>query len=104
MAGKTIEEAHATQEAACIVQCNGTNRPCPNQSTTNTANTAMAQATPFNDNLQTFTFNGKSYMMINDTTPTTTETDSANISMPSYDEDEYYTFIGATEEAHVSIN
>lgn len=104
MAGKTIEEVRMAQEAACTVHHNATNRAHPNQNSTNTANTATTQAAPSNDNPQTFMFNGKSYMLIDDSTPATTEADSTNISMLLYDEDKYYAFIGATEEVCASIN
>ena len=104
MAGKTIEEARAAQEAARSVHRNATNRVRPSQNPSNTANTASVQTAPSNDNPQTFTFNGKSYMLINDSTPAATQADSANISMPPYNEDKYHAFIGATEEARVSID
>ena len=103
MAGKTIEEARAAQETARSVHRNATNRACPNQNSSNVVNTASATA-PSNDNPQTFTFNGKSYMLVNDLTLTATEADSANVSMPSYDEEEYHAFLAATEEARVSID
>ena len=71
MAGKTLDEARAAQEAARNVQRNGSgtgkarnNRGAANvANATNTANATTAQVPPSN-NTSTFTLNGRSYMFL----------------------------------------
>ena len=101
MAGKTLEEARAAQEAARNAQRAGgkgrnsrSTTPAPNQS--GNANTPA----------KTVTINGQCYVLSTPTGPPAIDPSSAlsAISMPSYDEEEYLAVVATTDDAHVSLN
>jgi hypothetical protein len=125
MAGKTIEEARAAQDAARTAQDaartaqrsgsgSGTGRPRNNRNTANTANTATATATqsPAN-NKTTFTLHGKSYMLLpnaeSTSSPQIVEIVESNnalsaISMQPYDEAEYMALLATTDDPQASLS
>jgi len=118
MAGKTLDEARAAQDAARTAQRAGSNPGKPH-GTRNSANSAIttnpiATATP-GDAKTTFTLNGKSYMFLPNVGSNSTsqivevvENNANNafsaISMQPYDEAEYMAVIATTDEPQVTLN
>ena len=114
MAGITLEEARAAQEAACNAQRNGPSAGRPHNArnaaksanTANSANAMSTQSTP-GDQKTTFTLNGKSYMLLPNNASTSTsqivEIVEANnvlsaISMLPCDEAEYLAVIATADK------
>ena len=104
MAGKTIEEARAAQDAARNAQKPGSNRP---RGTRN----ATPAPTPDNTNAKTLTVNGQCYMLVTPNAtpaPTPPPVDPsaafAAIAMPSYDEEEYLAMLAIVDNARTSVD
>ena len=106
MAGKTIEEARAAQDAACGTQRPGGARPRSNRAPT----PAPAQNEM---NAKTLTVNGQCYMLVtpsvnsnSSNTPLPVDPSSAYaaISMPSYDEEEYMAVLATVEDPKASLD
>ena len=107
MAGKTIKEARAAQDAARNAQKpGGTNRSRGNR-------TPAPASTQNDSNAKTLTVNGQCYMLVTPnvnsiTTPTPPPIDPSSayaaISMPSYDEEEYMAVIATMDDAKASLD
>jgi hypothetical protein len=111
MAGKTIDEAHAAQNAARTRAGGsmGTHGNCSGTPTQGNTHATMPTTTaePTSTNSKTLMVNGKCYMLVdNNTTPmANNETNSAlaAISMVAYDEEEYIAVI-ATDNPLASVD
>ena len=107
MAGKTLEEARAAQNAACDAQKLGGGNKARGSHSTTPAPTQGGNTS----NAKTVTINGQCYMLVSPTptsTPPPPSLDPSSalsaISMPSYDEEEYMAVIASTDDAHMSLN
>lgn len=96
MAGKTLNEACATQSAACALQktCNNCGSMTPATSQANTTNRSTSVL-----------INGKHYVLDN-MAQTTTETNSAlaALTMEDYDQDEYIAVLTTANTPTASVD
>ena len=113
MAGKTIEEARAAQDAARNTQQGtSTSRPCGTRSnampTVSQANTADATpATTAPTNPSPVTVNGQCYVIApNNNLPPQISTPTAlsAVSMADYDQEEYMAVIATMDEPRASVD
>ena len=112
MAGKTIEEARAAQDAARNSQWGtSTSRPCGarNNATpaASQANTADATPATTSGNPSTVTVNGQCYVLAPNTNPPpqiATPTALSAVSMADYDQEEYIAVIATMDKPRVSVD
>ena len=104
MAGKTIEEARAAQDAARNAQKPGGSGRRGNRA-------ATPAPTQHDANAKTLTVNGQCYMLVSppvNANPATPPVDPsaafAALSMPSYDEEEYMAVLATTDDAKASVD
>ena len=101
MAGKTLEEARAAQNAARDAHKQGnTNKARGSRSTTPAPAQGNNATTPAK-----VTLNGQCYVLQTPTPPSLDPSSALSaISMPSYDEEEYLAVVASTDDSHVSLN
>jgi hypothetical protein len=111
MAGKTIDEARAAQEAAR--KAGGTSKARNNlgstmQSQSTSGDTNTQPNTSSGGSSKSITLNGKCYMLVDTNASTSDATETAmsaiSIPMPAYDEEEYIAVLATTEHPFASVH
>jgi transposase InsO family protein len=100
MAGKTIDDARAAQDAARI-KAGLPVRPRGGQKSSSQNNAPAAEPAKANS----ITVNGKCYMLVSEPTATADANSALTaVSMAAYDEEEYITCMAITDSPHISLD